>query len=362
MSDRMHALVAKVIAGGRPLSAVVDNRIYAGIQTGLDPAFIIDQAQRREIVIFDPACAPLIKPILRDADLRPWYAVRGGTWLIELPAGWTAANLGDNLSVDAAWDRLAARYPSLARHLEPFAAAAQARAPQGQYWWELPPYDYYAEQHMPRICWPINAEIPRWVWDESHSRVDAGCAFAANASAYLLGILASRVTWYVIAQTGERPPDTSGAPVYRLAPDFVARLPIPDTDPAGQEAVADLARRIANLARLRHDLQREGRERILKNFGPPGAQLTQTLMRWWELDFPTLRTEIVNELRGDIPLRYHEEWANWLDIRCQAHAEQTADIARLESELNTRVAHLFDLTPDDIRIVEEHTPYQYGAI
>ena len=60
------------MACGRPLDDVVAGRIYYGVKTGLNDAFIIDQTTRDRLVAADPACAPLIHKMLSGEDLRPW--------------------------------------------------------------------------------------------------------------------------------------------------------------------------------------------------------------------------------------------------------------------------------------------------
>jgi hypothetical protein len=44
------------------------------------------------------------------------------------------------------------------------------------------------------------------------------------------------------------------------------------------------------------------------------------------------------------------------------HERLTAEIVRLETDLNTRVYDLFDLSPADIRLIEESTKYPYGEV
>jgi len=44
------------------------------------------------------------------------------------------------------------------------------------------------------------------------------------------------------------------------------------------------------------------------------------------------------------------------------HQRITAEIARLETELNTRVYALFDLMPEEIQTIKENTKYRYGEV
>ena len=57
--------------------------------------------------------------------------------------------------------------------------------------------------------------------------------------------------------------------------------------------------------------------------------------------------------KRDIPLKERDEWEDWLAARKAVHRERTAEIVRLETELNTRVYALFGLTAEEITIVEE---------
>ncbi|HVB21048.1 MAG TPA: N-6 DNA methylase [Ktedonobacteraceae bacterium] len=80
--DAPRTLFTRLMATGKPLGEVVAGRLYYGIKTGLNEAFIIDQSTRDRLVKDDPACATILKPVLRGEDLRPWYQENEGRWLI----------------------------------------------------------------------------------------------------------------------------------------------------------------------------------------------------------------------------------------------------------------------------------------
>ena len=46
----------------------------------------------------------------------------------------------------------------------------------------------------------------------------------------------------------------------------------------------------------------------------------------------------------------------------QGRRQRTAEIVRLETQLNARVYALFDLTPAEIKLIEESTKYRYGEV
>jgi len=47
-----------------------DIEINYGIKTGYNPAFIIDEVKRAELIAADPKSAEIIKPVLRGKDIK----------------------------------------------------------------------------------------------------------------------------------------------------------------------------------------------------------------------------------------------------------------------------------------------------
>jgi hypothetical protein len=92
------------------------------------------------------------------------------------------------------------------------------------------------------------------------------------------------------------------------------------------------------------------------------AGLNQKLTAWWELDFAGLRAELQKVFKRDIPLAERDEWEAWLKQRRSQHQQLTAEIIRLETGLNRRVYALFNLTPAEIKLIEESTKYRYGEV
>ena len=101
---------------------------------------------------------------------------------------------------------------------------------------------------------------------------------------------------------------------------------------------------------------------ILSDLGTQGKKLNQKLTAWWNLDFPTFRTEVKKVFKQDILLSERDEWEDWLEERCGQHKRLSDEIVHLETELDERVYQLFDLTPDEIQVIEENTKYRYGEV
>ena len=61
-------------------------------------------------------------------------------------------------------------------------------------------------------------------------------------------------------------------------------------------------------------------------------------------------------------MRQRADWEEWLAAQRGEHEQRTAEIVRLETQLNQRVYALFDLTDAEIKLIEESTKYRYGEV
>jgi hypothetical protein len=143
---------------------------------------------------------------------------------------------------------------------------------------------------------------------------------------------------------------------------FVTRLPIPNLTESEKETVGSLAQQITELARTRYAFHQRVRHRLQSDLGVPETRLNQKLTAWWEQDFSTLRAEVKKVFKHDIPLPERDALEAWHAANREEHARLTADIVRLETELNARVYAAFHLTEDEIRLIEESTKYKYGEV
>lgn len=375
------ALFDRIMAVGRPLDEVVQGRIYYGIKTGLNEAFIVDQATRDRLVAADPGCAPLLRKMLRGEDLRPWYQEDEGRWLIVMPNGFTRQALGPTDEATA-WSWLSGQYPSLAAHLAPFADAARKRSDQGEFWWELRSCDYYPAFDQPKIFWPDIAKLPRFSWDEDGAYVnDTGFFLAGDPS--LLALLQSRLLWFCIGQSSTPLRLRGGLWQSRCKKQFIERLRIPDLSDEDRAALSQLALSATAVARERYALHGRVRHRLLTDFArapvstspicdPQSAirnspSLNNRLTEWWTLDFATFRAELRKAFKAEIPVKERADWEQALSDWQRQHADLTARLVALETELDDRVYALFGLTASDRALLADHArhamiDYPYGAV
>ena len=135
---------------------------------------------------------------------------------------------------------------------------------------------------------------------------------------------------------------------------FLEQIPIPPASDTDKAALSTLAQSCQQAAEQRFQRQQALRRRI-GDLAPAGseAKLTTRLKNWWQLeDFAAFRAEVKKTFKADIPLSERSDWEDWLAREKAEIARLSAEITRNEDEINKIVYRLFDLTADEIALLE----------
>jgi len=239
---------AKLKAAGTPLREYVGGKIYYGIKTGFNEAFVIDGAKRAELIAADPRSAEVIKPWLRGRDVKRWRVQSADLYLIAIQ------NSGDadskNSWADAKTEPQARAtfrqtYPAIHDHLSQYEIALIQRQDKGRWWWELRACAYYSEFEQPKIVYPDIAADLRFSLDETGFYFGNTAYMVVSGDEFLLSCLNSTPTKFVY--------DGMSAQIqggyYRFFSQYIERLPIPTPPDALREQIAILARQCLTVAK-----------------------------------------------------------------------------------------------------------------
>jgi hypothetical protein len=219
VDEKSQALLDKLQTIGKPLGDYIGNKIYRGLLTGLNEAFIIDGEIKRKLVKEDRRSLELIKPFLIGRDAKRYENPEKDQYLILIPKGWTRNKSGN---VRGGWNWFQENQPAIANHLKPYADAAEKRGDKGDYWWELRACDYYAEFEKPKIMWPEIAGSARFAYDAAGYYTNNKVFIIPEGSKYLLGLLNSRLLRFFIENNCT---DLQGNS-YNFSGIFVSKTPI----------------------------------------------------------------------------------------------------------------------------------------
>lgn len=362
-SDEVRALRAKMFAKGKTLGEYVGGKIYAGIKTALNEAYVVDATTKNSLVAADPKCAEIIKPFLRGQDLLRWSIGWDNLWMIVLKSSndhpWEWATAGDR-----AEELFGATYPSLHSHMKSFESALVKRLDKGRYWWELRSCAYWREFDKSKIVWADISKLPRFSIDKRAHYLGNTGYFIPTNDYYLLGVMASWATWFVISKTSQPLRLRGDRWQYRLFTQFLELLPIPDAGDVDREALAALAEKCNKLGQNRYELQENVRRRLFSAFDPnAGKQVTLNLkaQAWWNLSLVELGDALQTsfKLKGN-PLknpRAADEWESYLTEKRDEVESASRQIADAEAELNDRVYRLFDLTAEEVKLLQREVEH-----
>ena len=218
-SENEQRLLAKIRSAGIPLGDYVKGKIYRGVLTGLNEAFVIDAATRDRLIAEDPRSAEVIKPFLAGRDIKRYREPRSDKFLIFTKRG---------IDINA--------FPAIKNHLLQFKKQLMpkpkdfaddkwpGRKPGSYKWYEIQDaVDFYEEFEKPKILWPgISASIASFTIDYNQYYGNDNNQLIVTAEKYLLGILNSSLSRFQLQNICDK---VQGG-FYRLKIVYISKLAI----------------------------------------------------------------------------------------------------------------------------------------
>ncbi|KAF5063894.1 hypothetical protein DSECCO2_290040 [anaerobic digester metagenome] len=187
-------LLNKLQAVGVSLADYIHGKIYWGVKTGLNKAFVIDGSTKQRLISEDPGSAQFIKPYLAGKEIKRYSPLKNSQFLILFEKGWTDLN---SEGCRNKWLWLKENVPAIANYLEPHAKEAEKRYDKGDYWWELRACEYYDVFEKPKILYPEICQRPEFTVDVEGLYPNNKCFTIPGDDKYLLGILNSKLTAFL---------------------------------------------------------------------------------------------------------------------------------------------------------------------
>jgi hypothetical protein len=219
---------------GRPLGDFVEGRMFRGVVTGLNAAFVIDQRAREELLTRDPRAAAIVHPWVRGRDVHPWRLSSSGLWLLFMQRG---IDLGRYRGVREHLARFRARLtPRLAR-------GGEGRKPGRYRWYEIQDRVAYAGAFAePKIVFSKFVTAPRFAWDESGSFTSNATGILPGAPMWILALLQSDLLWRLLRRRLTRLQNG----YWQIMNAALLALPILEPNAADRAALAGAVKRLAS--------------------------------------------------------------------------------------------------------------------
>jgi len=233
VNEKSQALLNKLHSSGIPLGKYVKEKIYRGVLTGLNKAFVIDEEIRQRLITEDPKSEELIKPFLLGRDIKRYEPLESNRHLIFTRRG-----------IDIK------QYPAIQKYLSSFKEqlmpkpkdwkgdAWKGRKPGSYKWYEIQDaIDYYREFESPKIIYAEIAMRGQFTVDTNRFYSETTSYIIPFDSKYLLGILNSTLITFIFSNISS---EIRGG-FYRWKRQYIYEIPIRtiDFNNSSEKAVHD---------------------------------------------------------------------------------------------------------------------------
>jgi len=220
-------LKTKIETQSKKLYKVDGIKIFRGITTGYNAAFIISELKREQLCKADSYNEDIIKPLLQGRNIRKWQYRKSNNFLLL-----TKYDLN-----------IPKKYPIIFNYLEKFKTDLVKRADQGVNWWNLRACSYYFEFEKEKIIWGLTADKWAFAYDDKRHYLPSNGYILTSTEAlikYILALLNSKLMKFYFGFIGIM---TAGG-AFTLKHQTVSEFPIKEIPIIKQEPFISLVDKI----------------------------------------------------------------------------------------------------------------------
>ena len=314
-------------------------KCYYGVKTGLNDAFIIPESYEE---------GEHLKPIFEGKELSKWTNSKSVQQLIIFKSKWTKQEYGDDISEQIALEKLSNDYPKLLSHILPLTERAKKRYDQGDFFWELRNCAYYELFEKPKIVFPNLQNKNKFSFDETSSYINAPAVILPTNDKFLTAILNSKLVWYFLTNICVV---RSGGYI-EVKPQYFEQIPIPIINNS-----AELNKKTNSIIEFTSKIQKveiKFTKYLQSNFSI--EKLSKKLQNWHELGFGDFIKELnkaIKKVGGEKLSKMNEmEWMEVFETKKEEAQGLKSEIDKTDKEIDKMVYELYDLTEEEIQIVE----------
>jgi hypothetical protein len=218
-NQAVQQLLEKLRNSGKPLGEYVEGKIYRGVLTGLNEAFVIDAATRDRLIEEDPKSNEVIKPFLAGRDIKRYQTPKSDKFLIFTRRG---------INIEA--------YPAILKFLEQYKDRLTPKPKdwkgewngrkEGAYkWYEIQDsVDYWMEFEKDKIILPDIAIMMQALIDNEQYMCANTAYIIPRGDLFLLGLLNSNTVLFFYENLSA----SIRGGYLRFISQYLVQIPIPE--------------------------------------------------------------------------------------------------------------------------------------
>ena len=172
-------ILSKVSEGSISLKAFVSNKIYSGIKTGLNKAFVIKNEEIAQKLL-NSESAPIVKHYAQSTDIQQWSLKKDSNYFLAT---------GYEVNVEE-------KYPTAFEYLNNFRGELKKRGDQGRSWYNLRACAYYDDFDKTKLIYIHTAKNHQFYYDTEGHYINNSCYMIVTESKFLFCFLNSNLFKY----------------------------------------------------------------------------------------------------------------------------------------------------------------------
>jgi len=328
-------LLEKVTTNSVRLEDFVNKNIFVGLKTGFNEAFVINENLKNDLCTKDLKNCNLIKPYIKGTDISRYYTEPPSLWLINTHNGYK-----DVKSID-----VKNAYPTIYEYLNNYREQLEKRTDKGYHYTNLRSCAYLDEFDKPKIIYSEIATKGQFYLDELGYYPDMTTFVIGSDSKYLLTLLNSKLMTYLFKQISS---EIRGG-FLRWKKQYIKDLPICIASKEQQTSLASKAEQMIELNKQLHEGVKSALGLLQAEYQP--KKISQKLAKFYTLGLHPFLEEL--EKQGvKLSLSQKEELLTWYKQKSETLTNIKNQIDTLDRSIDQDVYKLYNLTEDEIKIIE----------
>jgi type I restriction-modification system DNA methylase subunit len=255
--ERTQKLLDKLKKTGIPLGEYVKGKIYRGILTGLNEAFVIDAETRKRLIAEDKKSAEIIKPFLLGRDIKRYRESISTRFLIFTRRGI------DIKSYPAIYGYLSQYKEKLMPKPKNWKGAEwKGRKPGNYQWYEIQDaVDYHEEFEKPKIIIPTIVKSASYAFDIDNFYSNDKTSIIPTNDLFLFGTLNSRLADFFVHSIAS----TKQGGYFEYKPMYIEKIPIASGEGTNKKnLIENLAQKIISLQKKLADAKTDHEQTLIQ--------------------------------------------------------------------------------------------------
>ncbi|OFX69672.1 MAG: hypothetical protein A2X12_01145 [Bacteroidetes bacterium GWE2_29_8] len=333
-NDFEQGIKTKIERIGKPLKEW-NISINYGIKTGFNEAFVIDKTTKENLIKEDSKSAEILVPVLRGRDIKRYLIEYADLWLINIHNGYKSTH---KIDVND--------YPAIKNHLTKYWKQICKRYDKGDTPYNLRNCAYIDEFYKEKIIYQEIVQQGEFLIDNAnYFCIDTGRIIIGDNLKFLTCLFNSKLFFYSIKNyyggggLGEKG--------IRMKHTFFINFP--GVLPENQQPFIEKADLMLSLNKELQEMSLRFQRSIQRKFEI--EDLSQKLQNWYLLTYPEFTKELTKK-KIKLSLSQEAEWEDYFIQETKKALDIKHKIDITDKEIDQMVYVLYELTEDEIKIVE----------